>query len=343
MPYDAGCGILIRTAPRNARIANGNHSLLRLLLMTPRTIIAALAVTLAAAFLAACGSGDGDAQSSSDARPTVVATTTQVADLARQVAGDRAEVRQILPANADPHDYEPRPSDVKAVAGAAAILRTGGDLDAWLDDVLQNAGTDTKALTLVDTVRSREGEGEPDPHWWQDPRNAITAVGEIRDALISADPDGRDAYSSSAAAYLTELRTLDAAIKTCIDKVPASKRKLVTDHDALGYYADRYDIEIIGTVIPALSTQAQASAGETARLVRTIRAAGVTTIFPESSANSKLARAIARDAGAKVGPALYADSLGAAGTAGETYIGSMQANTRALVAGFSGGRQTCHF
>jgi len=110
-----------------------------------------------------------------------------------------------------------------------------------------------------------------------------------------------------------------------------------------GYYADRYDVDIIGTVIPALSTQAQASAGETARLVRTIRAAGVTTIFPESSANPKLTRAIAHDAHAKVGPALYADSLGAEGTGGASYIASMQANTRALVTGFSDGRQSCRF
>jgi len=311
--------------------------------MTPRTIIAALTVTLAAAFLAACGSGDGDAQTDSEALRTVVATTTQVADLARQVAGDRAEIRQILPANADPHDYEPRPSDVKAVSGAAVILRTGGDLDEWLADVLQSAGTDTEALTLIDTVRTREGEGETDPHWWQDPRNAIGAVGEIRDAMTSADPGGRDVYTANADAYLIKLRELDEAIETCIGKVPASERKLVTDHDALGYYADRYDIEIIGTVIPALSTQAQASAGETARLVRTIRTAGVTTIFPESSANPKLARAIARDAGAKVGPALYADSLGAQGTGGATYVASMQANTRALVTGFSDGRHSCRF
>jgi len=233
--------------------------------MAPCKIIAALTVTLAAALFAACGSGDGDAQSGSEARPTVVATTTQVADLTRQVTGDRAEVRQILPVNADPHDYEPRPSDVKAVSAAAVILRSGGDLDQWLDDVLPNAGADTKALTLIDTVRTSEGEGETDPHWWQDPRNAITAVGEIRDALISADPDGRDTYTPNADAYLAQLRTLDQAIKMCIDKIPASERKLVTDHDALGYYADRYD------------------------------------------------------------------------------IGSMQANTRALVAGFSGGRQRCRF
>jgi ABC-type Zn uptake system ZnuABC Zn-binding protein ZnuA len=140
---------------------------------------------------------------------------------------------------------------------------------------------------------------------------------------------------------LARLRELDDAIAACLAGVPEAERKLVTDHDALGYYAARYDIDVIGTVIPALSTQAQTSAGEVARLVRTIRAAGVTTIFSESSANSKLTRAIARDAGAKVGPALYGDSLGADGTAGATYIGSMKANTAALVNGFTAGRRTC--
>jgi zinc/manganese transport system substrate-binding protein/manganese/iron transport system substrate-binding protein len=131
---------------------------------------------------------------------------------------------------------------------------------------------------------------------------------------------------------------LDGAIGACWSAIAPRQRRLVTDHDALGYYADRYGIDVIGTVIPALSTQAQASAGAVARLVDTIRRTGVTTIFPESSANPKLERAIARDAGATVGPALYADSLGPKGSAGATYLGSLRANTLALVAGFGGGR-----
>jgi len=118
-------------------------------------------------------------------------------------------------------------------------------------------------------------------------------LGAIRDGMIAADPGGRDAYTANADAYLTELRALDRAIAACVGEVPERERKLVTDHDALGYYADRYGIEVIGTVIPALSTQAQASAGEVARLVRTIRAAGVRTIFTESSVNPKRTRAIA--------------------------------------------------
>jgi ABC-type Zn uptake system ZnuABC Zn-binding protein ZnuA len=167
------------------------------------------------------------------------------------------------------------------------------------------------------------------------------AVAGIRDALDAADPAGRATYDANAARYETRLRALDHAIAACMARIPRDRRKLVTDHDALGAYAARYGIDVVGTVIPALSTQAQASGGEVARLVRTIRSAGVTTIFPESSVNPKLTRAIARDAGATVGPALYADSLGPPGSSGATYLGSLRANTAALVAGMGGGHPRC--
>jgi ABC-type Zn uptake system ZnuABC Zn-binding protein ZnuA len=303
-----------------------------------RTIV--LVAALCAPALGGCGSGAGDGDGA-DGRPVVVATTTQVGDLTRAVAGDRAAVRQILHPSSDPHDYEPRPSDVKAVTGAAVVVRSGGDLDAWLDGVLENAGSKAKAVVLIDGIDPRRDGDQIDPHWWQNPRNAIVAVGEIRAALTAADPAGRAVYARNANGYLARLRALDRAVASCMAKVPAPQRRLVTDHDALGYYADRYGIEVIGTVIPSLSTQAQASAASVTRLVRTIRSAGVRTIFSERSVNPKLTRAIARDAGATVGAPLYADSLGAAGSAGATYVGSIEANTRALVAGFTAGRLSC--
>jgi zinc/manganese transport system substrate-binding protein len=304
-----------------------------------RRLVALLAGALATALLAACGAGGGAEQPG--AATTLVATTTQLGDLARAVAGNRAGVRQILEPNSDPHAYEPRPSDVRAIAGAKVVVRSGGDLDAWLDDVLRNAGSGARTLTIIDALRARRGPGGIDPHWWQDPRNAVIAVGRIRDALIAADPAGRATYAANAGRYVAKLRALDRAIASCMARIPAHRRRLVTDHDALGYYAARYAIEVVGTVIPALSSQAQASGGEVARLVRTIRAERVSTIFPESSVNAKLTRAIARDAGARVGPALYADSLGASGSPGATYLGSLRANTQALAAGFSAGRLRC--
>jgi ABC-type Zn uptake system ZnuABC Zn-binding protein ZnuA len=306
--------------------------------MPLRLLIALLCLVSGAVAIAACGSG-GTASAGGSGGLTVVATTSQVADLARAVAGTRAGVRQILQANSDPHEYEPRPSDVKALAGARVVLRSGGDLDDWLDGVLDNAGSDAHVVTLIDALAPARG-AKGDPHWWQDPRNAISAVMRIRDAMIDADAGGRAAYTANAAAYVAKLRALDRAIAGCMQAIPPARRRLVTDHDALGAYAARYGIEVVGTVIPARSTQAQASAGEISRLVRTIRAAGVTTIFPESSVGKKLTRAVARDAGARVGPALYADTLGPKGSPGETYIGSLRFNTRALAAGFgaAGGR-----
>jgi ABC-type Zn uptake system ZnuABC Zn-binding protein ZnuA len=305
----------------------------------PRRCAAAVAaLLLTAASLAACGAG------TDDARPGEVllgATTTQLGDIARAVAGDRAQVRQILEPNTDPHAYEPRPSDVRAVAGAKVVVRSGGDLDAWLGDVLRNAGAHARTVDVLGGLRPRRGVGGTDPHWWQDPRNGVIAAQRIRDALTAADPAGRAAYAANAGRYASRLRALDRAIASCMARIPARERRLVTDHDALGYYADRYGIDVIGTVIPSLSSQAQASGGEVARLVRTIRAAGVSTIFPESSVNAKLTKAIARDAGARVGPALYADSLGARGSAGETYIGALRANSVALARGLSSGSAHC--
>ena len=303
--------------------------------MLTRRLLAVAFTGLIALSVGACGSDSAGRAGSSR---TAVATTTQVADLARAVAGERAVVRPILRANSDPHDYEPRPSDVKAVAGAAVVLRSGGDLDDWLGGVLDNAGSDAVTTTLIDAGRTRRVDGEIDPHWWQDPRNAIAAVGRIRDAMIAADPGGRAEYTANAAAYAARLRALDAAIARCMGAFVADRRRLVTDHDALGYYAARYSIEIVGTVIPGRSPQAQASAGEVVRLARRIRATGVRTIFPQGSGNAKLVRAVAREAGARIGPALYADTLGPAGSAGATYAGSLRFNTRALAAGFGGVR-----
>jgi ABC-type Zn uptake system ZnuABC Zn-binding protein ZnuA len=276
--------------------------------------------------LAACGgtSGGGDA-------PTVVATTTQLADMARNIAPD-AKVTAILAPNTDPHEYEVRPDDVKALASADIVLRSGGEVDAWLSGALDAAGVDEQ--DVVDTGAAAGLEGD-DPHWWQDPVRAERAVAAIGRAFAAAGLQDRSA------AYAARLKRLDAGVRSCMDKVPAGERKLVTSHDALGYYAKRYDIRVIGAVIPALTTAAQPSAGDVAHLVATIEREGVKTIFAESSVNPKVEEAIARETGAKIGPALWADSLGPEGSSGATYIGSIEANTRALVQGFTGGAVDC--
>jgi zinc/manganese transport system substrate-binding protein/manganese/iron transport system substrate-binding protein len=254
---------------------------------------------------------DGEA-AGDDGRKVVVATTTQAADLVRNVAADDVEVVGLLSPNADPHDYEIRPHDLEALAEADLIVRSGGDVDEW---VLE-AGSDAPVVTLM--------QGD-DPHWWQDPRNAIAAVGVLEREL-----------GTDAPAYTARLRALDRAVAACIAQIPAAQRKLVTTHDAMGAYARRYGLEVIGAVIPSLSTRGQPSAGEVADLVSTIREQGVRAIFAESSVNARVEQAIARETGAVVGRPLWADTLGPPGSDGATYIDSIAANTRAITGGLTG-------
>jgi zinc/manganese transport system substrate-binding protein/manganese/iron transport system substrate-binding protein len=270
-------------------------------------------------------------------KPAVVATTTQVADMTRAIAGDRVKIDQILKPGSDPHEYEPRPSDAQAVATAKVVIRSGGDVDDWLNGVIGQAGGGAEVVTLIDHV-ARHGD---DPHWWQDPRNAETAVETIRQALAKADPKGAAGYTSRARAYEARLRTLDANIANCVARLPKTDRKLVTSHDALGYYARRYGFTVVGAAIPSLSTQAQPSAAATQRLVAQIKREHVAAIFPESALSPKLEQAIARDAGAKVGGALWADALGPPGSSGATYLSALAANTRTIVSALSRGRETC--
>jgi zinc/manganese transport system substrate-binding protein len=304
-----------------------------------RPLLALVCVSALAIALAACASTDDD---TGDGRPRVVATTTQLADIARNIAGDRASVTEILTPNSDPHDYEPRPGDARALADAGLVLRSGGDVDEWLGDLVKSAGADAQVVTLIDDVHRRTGEGdEVDPHWWQDPRNVEIAVRRIRDALARVDAGGTATYDENAEAYLGRLGALDTAIARCMEGIPADERRLVTNHDALGYFADRYRSTVVGAVIPALSTEARASAGEIRDLVDTIRREHVSTIFPESSVNPKLEKAIAGEAGAKVGPALWADSLGPRDSTGATYLTSMRFNAEAMAEGFTGGATRC--
>jgi ABC-type Zn uptake system ZnuABC Zn-binding protein ZnuA len=305
---------------------------------TPVLLAVALALAALAALAAFAAAGCGDeAEGEGGGRVGAVATTTIVADLVREVGGDRVGVDTLVPVDADPHDHEPRPSDAVALAEAELVFRSGGELDEWLGELVDSAGGDAAETTLLDSVRAR---GE-DPHWWQDPRNAILAVGAIRDALVEADPARRGAYERNAAAYVRELRRLDAEIERCMGRVPPAKRKLVTTHDSLGYFAERYRLEVIGAVIPSLSTQAQPSARDVDALVEQIEDEGVEAIFPEVAISQRLERAISRESGAAVGRELWTDSLGGEGSGADTYLDAMRANADALAEGMSGGRVGC--
>jgi ABC-type Zn uptake system ZnuABC Zn-binding protein ZnuA len=265
---------------------------------------------------------------------TVVATTTQATDLVRNVAGGETTVAGILTPNADPHGYEPRARDVKRLVTAKLVVRSGGEVDEWLEEAQASAGSDARVITLGEHT-------DKEPHWWQDPRAAIAAVATIRDGLIEVDPEHRPAYEANARRYSERLRALDRGIARCVATIPKGQRKLVTTHDALGAYARRYGLEVIATVIPSRSTRGQASAGETAELVRTIRREHVPAVFAESSVNADVEEAIAREAGAKVSPPLWADALGPKGSSGATYVSSMRFNTRTIVSALGGDVSAC--
>jgi zinc/manganese transport system substrate-binding protein len=304
-----------------------------------------LAAGAAAAMLllAGCGSSSGAAGGL-----PVVATTTQIGNWVRTIGGPDVSLHQILQPNTDPHEYEPRPKDVEATAGARLVFENGDRLDAWMGKVVSEAGGSPAVVDLGTTAPVRlpgETSGPEasryDPHWWHDPRNAEAAVARIRDALVRADPAHRGAYERRTSAYLAKLRTLDRGIASCFAPVPRSERRLVTDHDAFNYFAHRYGIDVVGAVIPSQTTQAQPSAGETARLIALVRREHVKAIFPESSLSPRLAETIARDTGAVSSYTLYGDTLGPPGSSGASYVTMEHANADAMVRGFTGGARRC--
>ena len=309
----------------------------RALLRRPRALAAALAA-LAAPGLSGCaqvGHGSGG-------KPVVVATTTQLGDLARALGGDRIEVRQILQPGSDPHEYELRPSDVAAVAGADLVLLSGMGLDDWMRPAIADAGSHATLVDVGVHVPTRlTAPGGPDPHWWHDPRNMEAAAALVGARLRAIDPAAAPYLAPRTSAYRARLRVLDAGIRACMARIPPARRVIVTSHDAFAYFARRYGVRIVGTVIPSTSTQAQASAGALARLEDTIRREHVRAIFPERSINTALARRIAQDTGATADASLYGDTLGPRGSAGATYLGMERANALALARGMSAGRVRC--
>jgi ABC-type Zn uptake system ZnuABC Zn-binding protein ZnuA len=275
----------------------------------------------------------------------VVATTTQIGDWVRQVGGPQVSVDQVLQPNTDPHDYEPRPDDVAAAADARLAFANGDGLDGWIDEVVSDSGGDAEVVDLGAAVPLRlpaeSGSEKHDPHWWSDPRDAEAAVRDIERRLAAADPAHRGLYMRNADAYLERVRALDRRLARCFDSIPPARRRLVTDHDAFGYFARRYGIEVAGAAIPSQATESQPSARDLRELAQTIEAEGVTAIFPESSLSPKVADAMARQTGARFGEALYGDALGPRGSSGATYLGMEQANADAMARGFTGGRRGC--
>ena len=262
----------------------------------------------------------------------VVATTTQMQDLVRNVGGRRVHVVGILRPNVDPHDFEPTPASVAALSHAKLVVESGAGLDAWADQLIDAAG---RGAPVFDAAAGLPLRGD-DPHWWGDPALVERVTVALTRRLGEVDPGHSAAYARNGARYVRQLARMDAANRRLVATVPSADRKLVTNHDAFAYLAAHYGIRVVGSVFPALSSAAQPSASDVADLIERIRSEHVRAVFTESSLDPAIERQIASEAGVRVYADLYGDSLGPAGSPGATYLNMERWNVRAMVAGFLG-------
>ena len=301
----------------------------------------------------------------------VVTTSTILGDWARRVAGDRARISSLFPANVDPHSFQPGARDVARIADADLVLSVGLNLEAaWLERLIENAATDPSKLAAlgatVDPIEltavrgrrtdpagrepedlhtltqerkrsgsSKAGEGQQrrrlDPHFWFDPLRVKRAVSDIAVRLSVLDPAAADTYHTNARAYNQELDELHAWIEEQVRHIRPERRMLLTTHDSLRYFAERYEFRIVGAVIPGVTAEREPTAKEMVALVETIRKRRVSAIFTEPTISDRLARSIAEEADVNVVRSLYTGALGVSGSDADSYIGMMRANVQAIV------------
>jgi manganese/iron transport system substrate-binding protein len=303
--------------------------------VSQRRIVLLLAACLAVVAAGCSGAGDGGGATGGELR--VVATTTQLADVAGNVGGDRVQVTSLLKPGVDAHDYDPSPADIDAVARADLVLQNGVGLEEWLDDTIKSAGFRGQVVDASQGVRLRQVDGEADPHIWQNPRNVEVMAANVQRGLARAEPAGAASFTANLDAYDKELRSLDAEVARQIDSL--ANKKLVTNHDAIGYYIDRYGLELVGSVIPSFDTSAELSGKDVRDLVARIKETKVKAVFAEATLPPKAAETIAAEAGVKVvvgEDALYGDALGPPGSDGDTYLKMIRHNTATIVGGLSG-------
>jgi zinc/manganese transport system substrate-binding protein/manganese/iron transport system substrate-binding protein len=260
----------------------------------------------------------------------VVTTTTVFADIVRSVGGTRVDARSIIPAGVGPEDYEPKPDDAKSLATAQLIVSNGVGLDDFLDRLLSSgSGGNTPHLVLGDGIPPIIVDGEPNPHFWLDPTLVKQYyLPKIVTALSAIAPADAATFQANAAAYGTQLDTLDAELKAQVDTIPQASRKLVTFHDAFPYFARHYGFELVGVVLSNVGQEPTAS--ELAALVQKVKAAGVKAVFSEAQFSPKLAQALADEAGInQVVTTLYNDALGPAPA--DSYPGMMRWNVDQIV------------
>lgn len=265
--------------------------------------------------------------------PNILTTSTILADVTKNVVGDRFSVGSLLPAGTDPHSYQPTPQDTAKISKSKVLVINGAEYEQFLAPLIENANGKRPVIEASAGLRlitdEKDGAGV-DPHLWLDPRNVITYVENIRDGLTEFDPDGAEMYESNANAYIAQLQELDAWINGQITQIEPKRRVLVTNHETLGYFAERYGFRVVGTVIESFSSDASPSAQQMAALVDQIKLFEAPAIFLDASDNSALAQQIATETGAKVVTDLHFESLTNGGPAA-TYIDMMKDNVTKMI------------
>jgi zinc/manganese transport system substrate-binding protein len=271
----------------------------------------------------------------------VVASFSILADLARNVGGDRVEVAMLVGPGGDAHVYTPTPTDARSVAAAKLVIVNGLGFEGWLARLVKSAGNKATVITAAKGVAPRKDKagghdhkhgghdhGDDDPHAWQSVANAKVYVANIRDALIAADAAGAATYRANADGYLAKLDALDREVREAVAKLPAERRKVISTHDAFGYFADAYGIAFIAP--QGVSTEAEATARDVARIISQIRKEKIPAVFLENVSDPRLMRRISQESGAKLGGTLFSDSLTDEKGAAPTYIDMIRYNIKAL-------------
>ena len=269
---------------------------------------------------------------------TVMASFSILGDLVQVVGGERVNVTTLVGPDQDAHVFEPKPQDAKNLLQSKLLVLNGLGFEPWAQRLVKSASFKGTTLAASQSVKffsmpaEKKGDKpEIDPHAWQNPNNVIVYIQNITDALSKLDPEGAAVFKKNSEAYIAELRELDTWAKTQFDAIPQNKRKVITSHDAFGYFAAQYQIAFLAP--QGMSTEAEPSAKQVAQLIRQIKSEKIKAVFVENMSNPKLISQLSKDAGVTVGEALYADALSSADKPGSTYLKMMRHNVNQLAAG----------
>jgi zinc/manganese transport system substrate-binding protein len=295
---------------------------------------------LAALFIAASVFGLPAGADAAD-KIKAVASFSILGDMVKQVGGDRIELTTLVGPDGDAHVFEPTPADAKTLAGAQILFVNGLGFEGWMERLEKSSGFKGKVVVVSEGVKKltmteeEDGKAEviTDPHAWQSLANGKLYVANIRDGLIAIDPAGKETYEANAANYLNEVGVMEDAVKAAFAKLPEARRKIITSHDAFGYFGAAYGLKVIAP--EGVSTEAEASAKDVASIIRQIRGEHIPAVFMENIADHRLLDQIARETGAKIGGTLYTDALSGPDGPAPTYLDMFKNNVGVLTTALS--------